>query len=148
MNSQRRWAAREYKTPDGPALSQYFFHTDGRSIGDFRKTWASACKTAGLVKPKLDRNGDPVTIMVDGTKQTEMVRSRLFHDFRRSGVRNMVRAGVREGIAMAISGHRTRAIFDCYNITSDDDLRQAVMQTASHLAAQPADRKIVSIRKK
>jgi hypothetical protein len=49
---------------------------------------------------------------------------------------------------MAISGHRTRAIFDCYNITSDDDLRQAVMQTASHLAAQPADRKIVSIRKK
>jgi integrase len=145
---ERRWAVREYKTPNGPGLSQYVFHLDGQSIGDFRKAWASACKAAGLVKPKLDRNGHPVTVMVDGTKETVMAPSRLFHDFRRSGVRNMVRAGVREGVAMAISGHRTRAIFDRYNITSDDDLRQAVKQTTSHLAAQSADRKIISIRKK
>jgi integrase len=145
---ERRWTAREYKTPDGPALSQYVFHLDGRSVGNIRRAWASACKAVGLVKPKLDRNGAPVTITVDGIKQTVMVPSRLFHDFRRSGVRNMVRAGVREGVAMAISGHRTRVIFDRYNITSDDDLRQAVKQTASHLAAQPANRTIISIRKK
>jgi hypothetical protein len=54
--------------------------------------------------------------------------------------------GVREGVAMAISGHRTRAIFDRYNITSDDDLREAVKQTVSHLAAQSTGRKVVSIR--
>jgi hypothetical protein len=38
---------------------------------------------------------------------------------------------------MAISGHRTRAIFDRYNIASDEDLRQAVKQTTEHLATQP-----------
>lgn len=146
---ERRWAAREYKTPNGPALSQYVFHRDGWPVGDPRKAWASACEAAGLVKPKLDKaTGEPVTVAVNGAKETVMAPSRLFHDLRRSGVRNMVRAGVREGVAMAISGHRTRAIFDRYNITSDEDLRQAVKQTAEHLAAQPTERKVVSIRKK
>ena len=142
---ERRWAAREYQTPDGPALSQYVFHLDGRPVGDFRKAWASACKAAGFVKPKLDENGEPMTVKVDGAKQTVMLPSRLFHDLRRSGVRNMVRAGVREGVAMAISGHRTRSVFDRYNITSEDDLRQAVKQTAEHLRTQPAKAKVVAI---
>jgi hypothetical protein len=53
------------------------------------------------------------------------------------------RAGVREDVAMAVSGHRTRAVFDRYN-TSDDDLRQA-RQTQEHLNAQPAARKVVMI---
>jgi hypothetical protein len=53
-----------------------------------------------------------------------------------------------KSVAMAISGHRTRAIFDRYNITSDDDLRQAIRQTSSHLAAQSAEHTIVSIRTK
>jgi integrase len=143
---ERRWAAREYKTSDGGAgISQYVFHHDGRPVGDPRKAWASACKAAGFIRPKLDKWGHPVTNVVEGKKEPVMVPSRLFHDLRRSGVRNMVRAGVREGVAMAISGHRTRAVFDRYNISSDDDLRQAVKQTTEHLAAQSAQAKVVAI---
>lgn len=93
---------------------EFVFHRRGKQMGEFRKLWKTAASNAGVV----DRHP---------------------YDLRRTAVKNMVRAGVNESVARSISGHRTRAVFDRYNIVDEDDLRAAVRSTTEYVS--PEERK-------
>jgi integrase len=90
----------------------------GRPIRDYRKIWKTALENAKL----------PMGLVP--------------YDLRRSAVRNLIRAGVHETVAMKISGHRTRSTFDRYNIGSLEDLRDAVQKVTAYVEAQPKKRKV------
>ena len=98
-----------------PACEWVFFGETGDRIRNFRYAWDMACTRAKIIKP----DGKP---------------ARLFHDLRRTGVRNLVRAGVPDAVAMKISGHKTRAVFDRYNIVSERDLLEAATKLEGFMA--------------
>ena len=114
-------------------LSGWIFHRDGKPVGDFRKAWATACCKAGigeLLCPNceiaVDAQHKCAKCSQSWTREELKYVGRVFHDFRRTAVRDMVRAGVPETVAMSISGHRTRSMFDRYNIADERDRRQAL----------------------
>jgi len=106
------------------------FHNRGEPIRYIRRAWLSACKRAATVKHP---NG------VEEIVRAHLL-SRLPHDFRRTAVRNLVRAGVPERVAMELTGHKTRAVFDRYNIVNERDLRDGVSRLAALHAARPERR--------
>ncbi len=121
--AERRRAAREYRGADGgQALAALVFHHRGGPIRDIRKAWARACTRAS-------------------------VPGRLFHDLRRTAIRNMVRAGVSQPVAMKISGHRTAAVFRRYDITTDADIREALRLTQAHISTQPVRSSITPLQR-
>ncbi|MGB8478174.1 MAG: site-specific integrase [Acidobacteriaceae bacterium] len=143
---ERRKAERKVKTKKGVMLAAWVFHNDGEPIGDFRKAWATACIASGLGSYRCSICQQPVAGHRCEQCNTEAKYSgRIFHDFRRTAVRNMVRAGVPERVAMTISGHKTRSIFDRYNIVNEADLREAMQRTQSYLkgSAQREDAPVV-----
>lgn len=86
--------------------SDWVFHVEGRPIGGtlFQRTWKAACETAGVEK--------------------------LFHDIRRTVVRNLIRRGVPQTVAMEIISHKTLSVFQRYDIVDRRDRCKAVLALA------------------
>src|SRR4029077_2546790 len=80
----------------------------GHAIKSLRRSWRNACRAAGMP-------------------------GRLLHDFRRTAVRNLIRAGVQQAIAMKITGHKTDSVFHRYLIVDEELLAQATGAVAELL---------------
>lgn len=103
----QQWQMHLTSSPDCP----FVFHRHGKQMKDIRGAWARACKEAGLP-------------------------GRIPHDFRRTAVRNLVRAGVPERVAMMVTGHKTRDVFDRYNTVSSGDLEEAARRIDERIATR------------
>jgi integrase len=103
--------SRVVKADSGTVLSALVFHRKGRPVLEFKKSWGTACKLAKCP-------------------------GKLFHDFRRTCARDLIRSGVDETVAMRITGHKTRSVFDRYNISDTEDLREAMLSVEKYRKTQ------------
>jgi integrase len=101
----------------------YVFHRAGKPIRSFRKAFKAAAKEVGH----------------------EVL---LPHDMRRSAVRNFRKAGLSEGDGMMLSGHRTRSVYERYNIRDDRDLTDSMNRVQEHLKKEAENRKVVPLNKR
>ncbi|MCJ7541533.1 MAG: site-specific integrase [Desulfobacterales bacterium] len=104
----------------------YIFHRNGKNINDFRFVWNRACRETEL--------GYGYKINDEYAEKWEHLgRGPTFHDFRRTAVRNLIRSGITDNVAMKITGHKTRSVFDRYDIVVSDDLKLAAEKQAQNL---------------
>jgi integrase len=103
----------------GRVIPHVFVRENGERIRDFYTAWKSACTRASV-----EHRG------AMGVVRFPELVGRVPHDFRRTAVRNLVRAGVPERVAMQLTGHKTRAVFDRYDIVSERDLSEGVEKLA------------------
>ena len=107
----------------GRIIPWLFPHLRGRRAGlrrrGFEKAWETACKRAG-------------------------VPGRLLHDFRRTAVRNLERAGVPRSVATKITGHKTESVYRRYAIVSDAELREAVKRLTGTISGTMGSNRVDS----
>ena len=101
---------------DTGQIIPWLCHKNGKRIGSFRKAWSTACKKAGLA-------------------------GRIPHDFRRTAVRNLERAGVPRSAAMAMVGHRTESIYRRYAIADEAMLKESAVKLAALHALETEHRR-------
>jgi integrase len=94
-------------------ICPWVFHRNGKAIRSYRGAWARACAAAGLA-------------------------GRIPHDFRRTAVRNLERAGVSRSVAMQLTGHKTEAVYRRYAIVSDADLGEGLAKLGTLLTGTKA----------
>ncbi len=120
--AEQRAATTALERRTGTLCRWVFWHRDGRPLKDFRRTWRSACRRAAWA------GAGPLRQLV-----RPALLERIVHDLRRTAVRNLVRAGVPEKTAMLLTGHKTRTVFDRYDIVNEADLRAGLAKLAAAL---------------
>lgn len=121
-----------------------FTREDGKRISDFRDSWANACVEAGVSRRlcktcQKEVDADLFCSTCDRTvfkKETKPV-GLLVHDLRRTGARNLIRAGGSQNSAMAVTGHKTAEVFRRYAIVDERDVRELMQKVEVMQKAQP-----------